>query len=157
MAASWLGALEDRRVEGFLGQRKRAGRNRRQLSRDLHRAIHQHARRTLLIDQAHRLCFVDEHGAAGEDEIAQGAIGNTRRHDLKRQGGEGNADGELGDADAAVAFRHDAVIARRCEDAAAGDRVTVDRRDQRLWQRQRGAQEAVEDRQEAARRIPGRP
>jgi hypothetical protein len=37
------------------------------------------------------------------------------------------------------------VIARRREDAAAGDRMTVDRRNHRLRQRQCGAQEVVED------------
>ena len=53
-------------------------------------------------------------------------------HDLVRNGRERDADGELGDADAAAAVRHDPPVACAGEDAAAGDGMPVDRRDDRL-------------------------
>ena len=143
-------ALEDRRVERLLGQREGAGRNRRELLRDFGGAIEQHPGRALLIDQPDRPGFVHLHGPAGEDQIAQRSVGEARPHDLQRQRRERHADGELRNADAAGAFRHDPVIARRGQDAAAGNRVAVDRRHDRLRKRQRGAQEFVEHRQEAA-------
>ena len=143
-------AIENRRGEGLLRQRKGAGGNRGQRPGHLQRAVEQRIGRTGFVDQSQCEGIIDLHGAARVDEIAERAVGHARRHDLQREGRERHADRELGNADAARAMAHDPPIAAGGEDAAAGNRMAVHGGDHRFREHQRIAQHGIEHWQEAA-------
>ena len=91
-----LRALENRRVERFLRQGKRAGGDGRQTLGRLDSPIQQHAGGTFLIDQPQCLGFIDLNGPGRKHQVTQRRVGNASGHNLQRQRGEGDADPNSG-------------------------------------------------------------
>ena len=88
-----------------------------------------------LVDQAAGERILGQPGAAGADDGGEMLRGRGEADDLQHQAGNTTPTRHFRQADAGRAASQQPLIARQHEDGAAGDRMAVDGRDQRLGER----------------------